>query len=180
MVESSVSEDTPYETNSVERKRKQKQQSRQRKQYSAPSGSKETRKQTEKCRNCGGNFPHKTGPCQAKDHACNYCKKQNHFVVVCMKKKRKEHMVKRIQLQESSDNESEAESDPQNSDRDQAFGIKVNKIRIKQPKTDISVKGCKCKLLVDTGSTINYLNEIVVRKMKIKPKISKSNTDTYA
>ena len=85
-----VSKDT-NEASSVKSKRKPQHPSRQRKQYGAPSGSKETeRKRTEKCRNCGGNFLHKTGLCPAKGKTCNYCQKQNHFVVVCMKKKRKE------------------------------------------------------------------------------------------
>ena len=63
---------------------------------------------------------------------------------------------------------------------DQAFGIKVNHVKIKQPKTEVSINGQKCKLLVDTGSSINLLNETVVDKMKTKPKISKPDTSTSA
>ena len=180
MVGTSASEDA-YATNAVRNKKNRERNHRQpqRQPPSAPSGSRDTdRRKTEKCRNCGGTFPHKTGQCPAKGKTCNYCHKQNHFVVVCMKKKRKEQRIK--QVRDNSNDDSEIESDAQSTDSEHAFGIQINKIRTKQPKVDISVNGRKCRMLVDTGSTINLLNETILNKMKTKPKLSKPDTDAYA
>ena len=185
MVGTSASEDA-YATNAVRNKknRERKHRQPQRQPPSAPSGSRDTdRRKTEKCRNCGGTFPHKTGQCPAKGKTCNYCHKQNHFVVVCMKKKRKEQRIKQVRdnsNQDSSNDDSEIESDAQSTDSEHAFGIQINKIRTKQPKVDISVNGRKCRMLVDTGSTINLLNETILNKMKTKPTLSKPDTDAYA
>ena len=98
-----------------------------------------------------------------------------------MKKKQKERRIKQIDVQENYESETEENSNHDSDDSyDQAFGIKVNHVKIKQPKTEVSINGQKCKLLVDTGSSINLLNETVVDKMKTKPKISKPDTSAYA
>ena len=94
-----------------------------------------------------------------------------------MKKKRKEQRIKQVRdnsNQDSSNDDSEIESDAQSTDSEHAFGIKINKIRTKQPKVDISVNGRKCRMPVDTGSTINLLNETILNKMKTKPTLSKA------
>ena len=101
--------------------------------------------------------------------------KQTKFVdksiAVCMKKKQKERRIKQIDVQENYESEIEENSNHDSDDSyDQAFGIKVNHVKIKQPKTEVSINGQKYKLLVNTGRSINLLNETVVDKMKIKPK----------
>lgn len=45
---------------------------------------------------------------------------------------------------------------------------------------EIVINGLKCKLLVDTGSSINLLNETVINRMKTRPKICKTDTKAYA
>ena len=50
-------------------------------------------------------------------------------------------------------------SDGEISETDPSFGIKVHQVKRKPPKTEILINGQKCKLLVDTGSSINLLNE---------------------
>ena len=84
-----------------------------------PPGPKQAEnKRTVKCRNCGGNFPHKNGPCPAKGRTCNYCKKQNNFVVVCMKKKQKERRINQTDAQENYESETEENS---NHDSDDSY-----------------------------------------------------------
>lgn len=183
-----MEKDSYEETNTVKNKNKQipKQKVFKRKQYGVPSGSKPVdSKKNVQCRNCGGSFPHKNGPCPAKGKFCNYCKKQNHFVVVCMKKKLKERRIKQIDVEENSDSEGFESSSVPNQDCDdngyaQSFGIKVNNVKIKQPRTHVSINGQRCKLLVDTGSSINVLSETLFSKMKMKPKLSKPDTHAYA
>ncbi|VDI83276.1 Hypothetical predicted protein [Mytilus galloprovincialis] len=46
--------------------------------YHNPNYSNRPTRQTQ-CRNCGGQFPHKNGPCPANGKTCNACHKQNHF-----------------------------------------------------------------------------------------------------
>ena len=116
-----------------------------------------TAKKALKCRNCGGEFPHNQGPCPAIGKVCSYCKKKNHFLAVCFKKKQKDIRDKRIkQVDMESDFLS---SDGEISETDTSFGIKVHQVKRKPPKTEILINGQKCKLLVDTGSSINLLNE---------------------
>lgn len=138
---------------------------------------------TVKCRNCGGDFPHRHGSCPAKGKTCAYCKKRDHFVSVCFKKKKKErqYKVKQVDLDQASCTESENELDEsENSETDISFGITVNQVKRKPPKTEILINGLKCKLLVDTGSSINLLNESALQRMKTRPRISKTDTKAYA
>ena len=137
-----------------------------------------TAKKPLKCRNCGGEFPHNQGPCPAIGKVCSYCKKKNHFLAVCYKKKQKDIRDKQIkQVDRESDFSS---SDVEISETDTSFGVKVHQVKRKPPKTEIMINGQNCKLLVDTGSSINLLNETFVNKMKPPPKISKTDTKAYA
>ena len=52
------------------------------KQRYTKTAYKKTTKQCVKCRNCGGEYPHK-GDCPAKGKTCNFCNKPNHFKSVC-------------------------------------------------------------------------------------------------
>ena len=40
---------------------------------------------SKKCWNCGLDFPHTNGPCTAKNHKCNTCKRKGHFELFCRK-----------------------------------------------------------------------------------------------
>ena len=61
----------------------------------------------------------------------------------------------------------------------QSFGIKVNNVKIKQPRTHVSINGQRYKLLVVTGYSINVLSETLFNKMKMKPKLSKPDTHPF-
>ena len=45
-----------------------------------------------KCFNCGGNYPHNDTPCPAKGKTCSYCKKLNHFAKYCKGKKKQKRV----------------------------------------------------------------------------------------
>jgi len=55
----------------------------------------QTHNRNTKCRNCGGEFPHRNGPCPAKGKGCNACHKMNHFAKVCKSKQYKYKQTKR-------------------------------------------------------------------------------------
>ncbi len=61
-----------------------------------------------------------------------------------------------------------------------AFGVNVLRTKRKSPRTTLMIDGHKTQILVDTGSTINILNDSVVSKMKVKPKLIKTDTKAYA
>ena len=71
-------------------------------------------------------------------------------------------------------------SDGDIAETDTSFGVQVHQVKRKPPKTEILINRQKCKLLVDTGSSINLLNLTFVNKMKPTPKISKMDTKAYA
>ena len=83
-----------------------------------------------KCCHCGGDFPHQHGPCPAKGKFCSYCKKRNHFVSVCSKKKRKDiyqsrqSRVKQVDLHTDTCTENKSEQS-ENSETGISFGITV-------------------------------------------------------
>ena len=86
-----------------------------------------TAKKPSKCRNCGGEFPHNQGPCLAIGKRCSYCKKKNHYLAVCFKKKQKDIRDKRIkQVDMESDFSS---SDGEISETDNSFGVKVHQVK---------------------------------------------------
>ena len=64
-----------------------------------------------------------------------------------------------------TDSESET-LESENSDLDISFGIRVNQVKRKPPKTNIIISGLKCRLLVDSGNSINLLNESLLNKNK--------------
>ena len=59
-----------------------------------------------------------------------------------MKKKQKERRIKQTDVQDIYESETEENSIMISDDSyDQAFGIKVNHVKIKQPKTEVSING---------------------------------------
>ena len=93
---------------------------------------------SKRCWNCGGNFPHKFGPCPAKGKVCHGCHKRDHFKKMCP-----EHKVQRPRKVNSVDEKGHDESD--DSDDSYNYGIsysdtvnkKVNSVRV--PFTDVKV-----------------------------------------
>ncbi|CAC5407235.1 unnamed protein product [Mytilus coruscus] len=53
-----------------------------------------------KCRNCGGQYPHKNGQCPAHGKTCNACHKFNHFANVCRGKQNRNTGTKRQNTKE--------------------------------------------------------------------------------
>ena len=89
--------------------------------------------------------------------------------------------MKQVDLHTDTCTDSEFETEQsENPETDISFGITVNQVKRAPPKTDIIINGQKCKLLVDTGSSINLLNESFLNRMKTRPRISRTDTKAYA
>ncbi|KAK3103818.1 hypothetical protein FSP39_022146 [Pinctada imbricata] len=128
------------------------------------SQSKERKKQ--KCRNCGGRYPHRSS-CPAFVQICDYCNKENHFASQCLKRKTRER--RKVQnVDENSASSSDGENSFTSSKSEDetttkgaySFGVKAKVHQIgKLPKTEIRLNDHKIKIIVDTGSSINIVEE---------------------
>ncbi|MCG8046748.1 MAG: aspartyl protease family protein, partial [Candidatus Thiodiazotropha endolucinida] len=129
------------------------------------------------CRNCGGEYPHVERQCPAKGKSCHACKKQNHFSSVCRSKTKMKPKVNSVnKVDESS-------CDTSDSNDDYMFGIQeqenVNSVKSKQPSLNVTINGLNVRMLVDTGSSINVLDENTYKKFQVKPKLSKTDTKVF-
>ena len=134
--------------------------------------------QKKKCRNCGYDFPHKPETkCPAEGKTCNYCNKRNHFEAVCRSKVKQPKYVRTV---EDSDSDSDISSN-------YTFGLlcnkadeHVNSVHPSQPKINIKLNGYLMKILIDTGSSVNVIDENTYLQIKDKPKLTKTDTKIYA
>ncbi|XP_060571177.1 uncharacterized protein K02A2.6-like [Ruditapes philippinarum] len=120
------------------------------------------------CRKCGYEFPHRDKPCPATGKTCNVCKKPNHFARCCLAPKYQH-------VKEVSDN---ASSSLQfDSEEEYLYNITVKNVGkqkgSKTPKTQIKVNDKTITATIDTGSSVNILDETTydyLGKPKIKTK----------
>ncbi|XP_053400675.1 uncharacterized protein K02A2.6-like [Mercenaria mercenaria] len=146
-------------------------------QAGSSSGRRISPQQTsKKCRNCGGKYPH-ISRCPALGAECNYCHKKNHYISVCRKRKKQVTLIEDEQpdLEILTD---EYATDCNSDECDVLFGFMLD--RKKVPKTRIKLNGVDVNVLVDSGSSINIVSEIVLKKMKKSPEIKKATTKAFA
>ncbi|XP_063436697.1 uncharacterized protein LOC134718136 [Mytilus trossulus] len=133
------------------------------------------------CRNCGGDFPH-ANKCPAFGKSCNSCKKLNHFASVCRSKrmdgtstfKRKVNTVDNYEHDDAHDS---------SSDDGYIFGLRentVNKVQKGQPKINVKINNSNVDILIDTGSSINVIDESTFENIKCKPKLSHADSKVFA
>ena len=120
-----------------------------------------------KCFSCGGSYPH-VGLCPAKGKECKNCKKQNHFASVCRdknstskpksvrKNNRKQKAVRSLNNR-PVENLSSSEED---------YLYAVNKANSKSPKIHITVCDIAFQATIDTGATINVIDQATFSRMK--------------
>ena len=172
-------ENSSAETNAVGRRsnrpwkqqqqqqQQQHQRPRRRQQFSQPE-----RRKNKTCMYCGKDYPHKD-KCPAEGKTCNFCHKNNHFESVCRAKK-KQSRSKIVHNIENSNSSSDNETD------DYLFGLSNINTVTSRPKIKINLNESPICILVDTGSSINVIDEYTYKSMKIQPKLSKSDTKAYA
>ncbi len=107
-----------------------------------------------KCINCGGNFPHKFS-CPAKGQKCYYCQKLNHFETVCRQKRTKERV--REVHEGACGGQSESSNDE--------YCYSVRRESEKTPKSTVLINNKPVKLLVDTGASVNILDEAAYKSV---------------
>ena len=137
-------------------------------------------------RNCGGEFPH-ASKCPALGKTCNFCRKMNHFAKVCKSKQGRQNTynnARRVNNLGKIESEIAYSDTPDSSsDDDYVFGLReatINKVQKGQPKMTVKINNSKVDFLIDTGSSINILDENTFKKIGSKPKLSHSNTRVFA
>eukprot|EP00795_Rhopilema_esculentum_P016997 gene16999-8501_t len=136
--------------------------------------------QTKKCHQCGGSYPHKNQTCPAAGKICHKCGKKNHFAKYCMSKTqqvpRKTQPFKRHVRPITTKSVNKAQSDS-DSDFDYLYAVKQKK----KPGNAVTAKisDYKCDLLVDTGASVNILDEETFSQIPSDPKLEKTTVKVY-
>ena len=146
----------------------------------------EDRKSTLKCRNCGGDYPHRGGrtSCPAYQATCRSCGKLNHFETVCQSKDKSEFSdtcrstVQKVS-EESSDESSES-SDEESSDEEEVYTFSLSTNALKdQPFFKIKVHSTPVTIMADSGASINILDEKEYRRLPNRPNLERSSVKIY-
>ena len=123
-----------------------------------------TRTVANMCRNCGGEWPHTNNPCPAKNKECRKCKKLNHFARVCRSGPKESPGQSTAKLSQSRGNNVRPvntsdlkETSSESSDSEYCYA--VNTKQSKSPITKLTINNQKVTFTVDTGSTINIIDE---------------------
>ena len=123
-----------------------------------------TRTVANMCRNCGGEWPQTNNPCPAKNKECRKCKKLNHFARVCRSGPMESPGQSTAKLSQSRGNTIRPvntsdlkETSSESSDSEYCYA--VNTKQSKSPITKLTINNQKVTFTVDTGSTINIIDE---------------------
>ncbi|XP_062571293.1 uncharacterized protein K02A2.6-like [Saccostrea cucullata] len=124
------------------------------------------------CWNCGGPFPHSDHPCPAKGQKCHDCHKVGHYRKMCRNKKPQK--VRLVNKEDNNQDYSDSDSDGY------CYGVKligrtesINTVR--GPYVTVNLNNKKLKLLADSGSSVNILDETDYEKIG-EPALHKGKT----
>ena len=123
-----------------------------------PEGRNKTRPRKQTCQSCGGKFPHQNKPCPAQGQTCHKCGKPSHFAKYCFSSKTSDTAKPNVRPIHQGGEEN---SDSSDSD----YRYAVNSTKQKQPEAYVTIKGNKCHVLVDTGTTINIIDNATFKRM---------------
>lgn len=120
----------------------------------------EMRKSSDKCRNCGGDYPHPGGKtsCPAHQATCRGFGKLNHFEVCRSKGKGSSRNKRRPTVNKVSEDES--------SDEGEVYTFSLIMKTLKdQPLFKIKVHDMPVTIMADSGASINILDEKEYRRL---------------
>ncbi|CAB4026689.1 Hypothetical predicted protein, partial [Paramuricea clavata] len=139
---------------------------------------------TKLCYFCSKPYPH-PGVCPAKGKTCRLCGKLNHFAVACrsfpQKQQHRHHesdkrqTVKYVNEEIASDNTSEhSESD------EYTFMVQDTDENTKHPMVNLRIQNlAKVKFIIDTGATVNLLEEKDFEALKPEITLQHSSINIY-
>jgi hypothetical protein len=132
--------------------------------YKSTKQRKQEKKSTT-CFNCGKVWPHTDRPCPAKDKECHKCQKIGHFAKVC----KSEKQISRPQKENSRKHEFNSVDDL-SSDDEYTFSVSDSQVK-KLPITTVKIGNFQRNVLVDSGASINVIDNDTFNKMNRKKKI---------
>ena len=129
---------------------------------------------TTKCRKCGLTWPHKTAPCPAKGQSCRKCGKPNHFARMCLSKanakqpQRPKAPNTGPRIRQVSAHEADTSS---SSDDEYLYTLEHAGTSAKTPTVQIQIEGFTVDMIVDTGASVDILDEAMFNKINRSNKI---------
>ena len=134
-------------------------------QKTKPMPAKPVKASTDKkCFNCGGAWPHPDGRkgCPAANQNCRSCEKRGHFSKMCKGANKEHDMVDKIDeiARIPIEHRAEVFTIDQQPDDD-------------TPKVQVAMCGVQLKFKIDTGATLNILDEEGYNALKPRPKLAK-------
>lgn len=136
-----------------------------------PSGNRYGATANTKSGTCGmcGRENHGRGKCPASGTICSYCKKPNHWKIVCRKRLNKLNSVE-------SDRKSKHESGSESSDEPDVLNVYTAKSGNKSEKWDVKLNVCETKVpfRIDTGARCNTIKLSDYDLLKNRPKVHRS------
>ena len=162
------------------------------------NGNKRSSPAGQTCRNCGGSYPHAGGreACPALGKSCSFCSKPNHFSKVCRSRQASQRppSTPSTQAQPRRRRIRQIQQDDQDDDRYAAVGpavddttqqgddlvFSVDDHKPKQPTATVKVNGTFVRFIVDTGASVNIMEENVFAKLNPKPPLQRAPSSIYA
>ena len=141
-----------------------------------------TRTQTGKtCYFCGDAYPH-TSRCPAKGKKCGNCGKLNHFSRVC-RSQPQQQIVQQVSTMPHCDccTQSAIQHDlSDDSDDSYLFALQtshpVHSVSTELPSTSVIVHGTAITALIDSGASVNILDEKDFKALKRSPPLKRDTT----
>ena len=120
------------------------------------------------CQNCGGPTPHQNA-CPAQGKECHKCGKMNHFAKFCRGKPgkgRKSGQSRTQNFSRSGQHTQVKQLVPSQSDTDDEYLYPVRGNKNPRPHATIKVLGHSFDILIDTGASINVIDQETFLRMK--------------
>ena len=139
------------------------------------------------CFNCGNGYPHAEGrECPAATRKCLKCRKYGHYAKLCPEK-RETHEKRRPDGKKKYQQANAVQVQNENSDSDYSLAVRTRSAGIRQvPDVVVEINDVNCRMLIDSGATVNILDmktydEIcATSKSSQSSKLSAPDTKLYA
>jgi hypothetical protein len=156
---------------------------------STNTGNREFHNQPNECGNCGGAWPHKNGRqgCPAFGKKCNNCERLNHYERCCRSKpgsgtssrpresrkfSKPRRRVNQVNTPVDDDSDSSASEDGY------VYVMNVTKPG-KSVLVEVTIDNAKVKLMIDSGASVNILDEQAYYAIKPAPKLQRDKIKIY-